>query len=50
MKRIPVERFHRIVGYYRMASDSNKGKQEEIRQRKYLDISKYKNEMLRDNN
>ena len=34
MKQIPCEIYTRIVGYYRPVSEANKGKREEISQRK----------------
>ena len=40
MKKISVECYTRIVGYFRPANQSNVGKQEEIRERKNINIKK----------
>lgn len=43
-KKIPVECYTRVVGYFRPVQQWNNGKQEEFSQRKNLRIKK--NEML----
>lgn len=37
VKKIPVEIYSRVVGYYRPVSNWNKGKQEEFRNRRTFD-------------
>jgi len=39
---IPVESYTRVCGYFRPEANANKGKREEIRQRKLYDTSKLK--------
>lgn len=39
MKRIPVECYSRVVGYFRPISQANEGKAEEMRQRKLYDVN-----------
>ena len=38
-KRIPTEVYSRVCGYFRPQSQANKGKQEEMRQRKLYDAN-----------
>lgn len=40
MKKIPCEIYSRVVGYFRPISQWNKGKQEEFRERHYLNNNK----------
>lgn len=40
LKKIPVECYTRVVGYFRPVSQTNNGKSEEIRQRKLQDPKK----------
>lgn len=39
--KIPVEKYSRVVGYYRPVKAWNKGKKEEFRMRKTFDVSDY---------
>lgn len=41
MKKIPVEVYSRVVGYFRPVNQWNKGKQEEFSQRKEFDAKAY---------
>ena len=41
VRRVPVECYTRIVGYFRPKSESNKGKQAEINDRRPFDANKY---------
>jgi hypothetical protein len=45
-KVIPCQCFTRTVGYYAVISQMNKGKQEEVRQRKLAQISDLKNNLI----
>jgi len=40
MKRIPVEVYSRVVGYFRPVNQWNRGKQEEFKERKAFKINK----------
>lgn len=40
MKKIPCEIYSRVVGYYQPIENWNRGKREELRERKMLNISK----------
>ena len=40
MKRIPVEVYSRVVGYFRPVDQWNKGKKEEFEQRQTCDFNK----------
>jgi anaerobic ribonucleoside-triphosphate reductase len=42
IKKIPVETYSRVVGYFRPVSQWNKGKQEEFRERKTYNLDKIK--------
>ena len=48
-KKIPVECYTRIVGYFRPTSEVNKGKAEEIAMRRPFDANKYLAEKEREN-
>lgn len=37
-KRIPVEVYSRVVGYFRPVNQWNKGKREEFSERKHFDV------------
>lgn len=39
MKKVPVEVYSRVVGYYRPVKQWNRGKQEEFKERKEFKIS-----------
>ena len=41
VRRVPVECYTRIVGYFRPKSESNKGKQAEINDRRPFDANAY---------
>ena len=41
VRRVPVECYTRIVGYFRPKSEANKGKREEINDRRLFDANKY---------
>lgn len=41
-KKIPVEKYSRIVGYFRPVQNWNKGKQQEFNERKNYEIDKLK--------
>lgn len=45
LKKIPVECYTRVVGYFRPTCHTNPGKQEEIGQRKLADVKKTLKEM-----
>lgn len=40
MKKVPVEVYSRVVGYYRPVNQWNRGKQEEFAERKEFHITK----------
>jgi len=46
-KKIPVEVYSRIVGYFRPVNQWNKGKQEEFHDRKEFTISEIKNDYMK---
>jgi len=46
-KKIPVEVYSRIVGYFRPVSQWNKGKQEEFKERKEFNISEIQNDNMK---
>ena len=39
-RKIPVLTYSRVSGYYNPIQNFNKGKKEEFKERKYLDVSK----------
>jgi len=41
-KKMPVEVYSRVVGYFRPINQWNPGKQSEFNDRKYFDIKKFK--------
>jgi len=41
MKKIPVEVYSRVVGYYRPVNQWNKGKQEEFSERREFHVAEY---------
>lgn len=41
MKKVPVEVYSRVVGYFRPVNHWNKGKQEEFNHRKEFDANNY---------
>ena len=41
VRRVPVLSYTRVVGYFSPSSNWNKGKAEEIRQRRLFDANKY---------
>ena len=41
VRRVPVECYTRIVGYFRLKSESNRGKQAEINDRRLFDANEY---------
>lgn len=41
MKKVPVECYTRIVGYFRPSAESNRGKQAEIADRRPFDANAY---------
>lgn len=43
-KKIPVEVYSRVVGYFRPVNQWNKGKQEEFKQRKEYTLSSMREE------
>lgn len=45
MKKIPCEVYTRVVGYFRPASQWNKGKKSELSDRKEFSIKKIKDEL-----
>lgn len=49
-KKIPVEVYSRVVGYFQPISHYNPGKQEEFRERHYLDMNKIEKITKEDNN
>ncbi len=46
-KKIPVEVYSRIVGYFRPVNQWNKGKQEEFKERKEFNISEIQNDNMK---
>lgn len=40
MKKIPCEIYSRVIGYYQPIQNWNRGKREEFKERKMLNISK----------
>ena len=46
-KRVPVERYSRIVGYYRPVNQWNKGKKEEFKERKVFKTKEEKHDVSR---
>ena len=49
MKKIPVETYSRVSGYYRPVSQWNKGKKEEFKDRVNLKIDRLKDEQRTEN-
>ena len=45
VRQVPVECYTRIVGYFRPKSESNRGKQAEIDDRRPFDANKYLKEI-----
>jgi ribonucleoside-triphosphate reductase len=46
-KKIPVEVYSRIVGYFRPVNQWNRGKQEEFKERKEFTISEIQNDKMK---
>jgi hypothetical protein len=46
-KKIPVEVYSRVVGYFRPVNQWNKGKQEEFRERKEFTIDEIQNDKMK---
>ena len=46
-KKIPVEVYSRVVGYFRPVNQWNRGKQEEFKERKEFTISEIQNDKMK---